>query len=655
MAPAALNIAPAMHPTSRQDDLLIRLLRDYLGPLDDAALDVLRQQLQWVELHAGEVLMTQGEPGDALYISVSGRLRAYIRHANGDERVLREMARGQVIGEMALFTQAPRSATVVAVRDSVLVRLNLDGWNQLLLSSPQVSALVTRQALLRLQNPAPAAGLARPVTMAVLPISTGLDAASFARQLAAALQAHGRVCVVDAASLDVALGEPGLARSPLQQRDASRRITLHLDALEAEHDFVLLASDAEPDAWTERCARHADEVLLLADAAQPPLLHPIEQQLLARLPARSEPAEILVLMHASDTGCPRDTAAWLDRRPVVDHVHLRSGHADDLARLARIQARTAVGLVLAGGGARGCAHLGVYRALQEQGVVVDFVGGTSIGAVMSMLMASGRPAAEVTDIARRGFAFNPTGDYRPLPLMSLIAGRRLRRLLDQAVLQLTGFEARAEDLWKNWYCVASNYSQAREQLLQRGPLARAIRASVAIPGALPPVLIDGDLLCDGGSFNNFPVDVMRARRGVGHVIGVDLSVRQARSFKHDEVPSTWALLLDRLRPRRRRRYRFPSLVAYLMNVSILYSSSRRSHNHGLADLVMNPPLYRVGMLQWSRFDSIVEQGHAHAIEVLKKADASLLTALRGGAPLPESDTAHTAAKADQADTALSPA
>ena len=643
------NIAAGMHPTTRQDELLARLLQDYLGHLDDGALAVLRHHLLWVEVAAGEVLMTQGEPGDALYVSVSGRLRAYARDANGEDRMLREMARGQVIGEMALFTQAPRSATVVAIRDSVLVRLDQAGWDELLQRSPQVSALLTRQALLRLQNPPQGAAQARPVTMALLPVSEGVDAAAFAQQLAAALRPHGKAWVVDAASLDAALGEPGLARSPLQDRAAGRRIARYLDALEADHDFVLLAADATPGPWTERCTRHADEVLLLADTAQPPQLHGIEQQLLGRLPTRSEPAEILVLMHPPGTTFPRETAAWLNRRPVADHVHLRQGSADDLARLARIQSRTAVGLVLAGGGARGCAHLGVYRALQEQGVVVDFVGGTSIGAAMSMLVASGRPAAEVTDIARSGFARNPTGDYRPLPLMSLIAGRRLRRLLDQAVQQTTGFEAQAEDLWKNWFCIASNYSQAREQLLQRGPLGRAIRASVAIPGALPPVLIDGELLCDGGSFNNFPVNVMRARRGVGRVIGVDLSMRQSRRFTQEEVPSTWALMLDMLRPRRRRRYRFPSLVAYLMNVSILYSNSRRSHSHSLADMVMNPPLYRVGMLQWSRFDSIVEQGHIHAIDVLEKADPALLAALRGGVQPP------SATVSEQREAALSPA
>ena len=90
--------------------------------------------------------------------------------------------------------------------------------------------------------------------------------------------------------------------------------------------------------------------------------------------------------------------------------------------------------------------------------------------------------------------------------------------------------------------------------MRGGNLAQALLASAAIPGALPPVVRDGDLLCDGGTFNNFPVDAMRELRGVGKVIGVDLGVSSARRLDFDEVPGSWALLLDRLRPRAQRRY-----------------------------------------------------------------------------------------------------
>jgi len=604
-------------PKHYQDEFLEHHLRAYLGDMDPAALALLREQLEWVEVAAGQTLMAQGDPGDSMYLSISGRLRAYRREEGGSERFLREMARGQIIGEMSLYTDAPRSATVVAIRDSVLVRLAKPAFTQLLASSAQVSIALTRQIIHRLQTAQTRSELAKPVAMALLPITTGVDALGLAHKLAAPLRALGRVAVVDAATLDAALQQPGLSHSALDDGAANRRIALYLDELEAEHDYVLLVGDDSPTAWTARCSRRCDELLLLADATQPPALHSTETELLMRRPGRTEAAEVLVLLHPAELRCPRGTRLWLDRRPLAGHIHIRPELARDMARLARVQSRTAVGLVLAGGGARGIAHLGLYRALQESGIEIDCVGGTSIGSVMAALIAADRPWAEVTAIARKAFSGNPTGDYNFLPLLSLVTGRRLKSIIRKAIHELLGFEADAEDQWKTWYCVASNYSQASEHLLQRGPLLKCMLASIAIPGALPPVLHDGDLLCDGGTFNNFPVDVMRLQRGVGKVIGVDLSFRQPRRIEHDEVPGTWALLRDRLRPKQQRRYRFPSLVAYLMNVTVLYSTSRQREAQKTTDLYFNPPLPRVGMLQWAKFDHIVEQGHGHGRQVLQ--------------------------------------
>jgi NTE family protein len=190
-----------------------------------------------------------------------------------------------------------------------------------------------------------------------------------------------------------------------------------------------------------------------------------------------------------------------------------------------------------------------------------------------------------------------------------------------------GAQVDIEDLWKGYFCIASNYSQAREQRVEEGDLARALLASIAIPGALPPVVHEGDLLCDGGTFNNFPVDAMREMRGVGKVIGVDLGVRNPRRLEFDEVPGSWTLLLDRLRPRNKRRYRLPSLTAYLLNITILYSTSRQREARRLTDLYFNPPLYTVGLLEWARFDQIVRQGHEYAAGVLDALPESERNAL----------------------------
>jgi NTE family protein len=259
------------------------------------------------------------------------------------------------------------------------------------------------------------------------------------------------------------------------------------------------------------------------------------------------------------------------------------------------------------------------------------VGGTSIGSVMAAYVASDQPLEDVMATARDAFRTNPTGDWSLLPLLSLIKGERLRRILHGAVHRLVGFPAQVEDLWKNYYCVATNYSKASEHVVRRGSLVKSLLASISIPGALPPVLHEGDLLCDGGTFNNFPVDVMRGMRGVGTVIGVDLNFRKPRRIDLEEVPTHWALLRDRLRPRGRRRYKLPSLASYLMQVTILYSMSRQRQSRQLTDLYFNPPLDRVGMLEWNRFEQIVQQGYTHGTEVLAQWE--------GQPPLPKKELA----------------
>lgn len=599
----------------RLDRLLTQLLRAYFGDLEADALALLRTHLRWVELAGGQTLMQQGEPGDSMYLMVSGRLRAYVQQDDAGPRMVREMGRGQVVGEMSLYTGEPRSATVVAIRDSVLVRLDKEHFTRLLDSSAQVSVALTRQIIQRLKTEHQPARFAAPVTIGLFPVTDGIALRPFAERLAAQLASHGRVCQVDRATVDAAVGMDTGA-------DANRRIALFLDELETAHDFVLLLSDSGPTEWTRRCSRHCDELLLLAEASMPPAIHPIEREGLERRPPHSEAAEILVLLHGEDERSPRGTAAWLARRPVADHVHIRPTLDRDLARLARLLSRSAVGLVLAGGGARGFAHLGVLRALQEHGVEIDCVGGTSMGSLMAALVATDRPLDELMRVTRDAFRINPTGDFNLLPLVSLIRGGRMKAAAARAIETLTGFDADVEDLWKNHFCIATNYSQAREEVITRGLLRQALTASAAIPGALPPVVRDGDLLCDGGTFNNFPVDVMKARRGVGCVIGVDLSFRTPRKLAFDEVPGSWALLRDRLRPRKARRYKLPSLPAYLLNTTILYSMSRQREAQRLTDVHFNPPLDRVGLLEWSRFDSIAQQGYEHALEVLARPEVA---------------------------------
>jgi len=527
----------AGHP--HREVLMAQYLGSIFGELGRDTIDFLREHVQWVEIAAGEVLMEQGAPGDSAYLSISGRLRVYVAEDDGAPRVVRELGRGEVIGEMSLYTGEPRSATVVAIRDSVLARIDKSNFEALLARHPQVSIAFTRRIIERLQTQHLHRPLPAPVTVVLLPISEGVALLSFAQRLAQELARFGRVYVVDAAAMERGLNAPGVTSR--EGAEVDQRLASALDRLEAEHDYLLLLANAAADAWTRRCIRHSDELLLVADATRAPAVHEVEQACATGRPKRSEAAETLVLLHPSEAATPRGMRHWLARRPVAGHVNIRPDLERDMARLARLISRNAVGLVLGGGGARGFAHLGIWRALQARGIEIDCVGGTSIGAVMAALIAADPPVGKAIDVARGAFRGNPTGDYNLLPLMSLIKGQRTRAATERAIRALVGGPIDIEDLWKGYFCIASNYSQGHEQRLSEGDLGRALLASSAIPGALPPVVRDGDLLCDGGTFNNFPVDVMREMRGVGTVIGIDLGVRNPRRLEFEEVPSSWTL------------------------------------------------------------------------------------------------------------------
>lgn len=610
---------PLQHHLDVESVVKLSWLRDTLqsafGVFDEPFLQFMLKHLRWVHVKSGEVLFRQGDSRQTVYIVVSGRLRVLREDELGETHVLGDMRRGETVGEMALITGEPRTATIVAVRDSVLVSLSRSGYEEVIGSYPLVSMRVAQFIIERIRPTlSKQRSWARPSTVALVPATAGVGSAAFVDRLMPCLQRHGTVAWLDAAAAGHALGAGVLALPPGDNAEAADTVSRWIDRMEADHDMVVLVGEEAKTPWSEYCARHADEVMFLADATA------ADRKLLDK--AMPDQAGIgtmrhrtLVLVHPARTDFPRGTAAWLASFPVDAHLHLREGSAADLNRLARTLFGTAIGLVFGGGGARGFAHLGVLKALEEAGIPVDFVGGASIGAVMATYGAFDTSAAGAIEQVRKAFANNPTGDMNIFPLISLIAGKRLRKTVDRGILDLCGFDADLEDTWKPLFCIASNYSRASEVVLRRGPLAKAVRASVAIPAALPPVIMDGDLMIDGGTFNNFPTDVMAGQR-VGFILGCDLSRGSVRKLEIDEVPSGWALMLDRLRPKRSRRYRLPALSSIILNVSIMHSQSRLKAAKANADVCFTPDLGRIGMLNWKAFDHIVDLGYQHAREVL---------------------------------------
>ena len=613
-----------------QRDTLVTCLTQVFGRVEDSFVDAAIPFLEWIELTGGETLMSEGDPADGVYFVISGRLRAYVSR-EGRLLPIGEIARGETVGEMGVLTGEPRSATVKAVRDTVLAFASKEAFDELWHRHPQLPVHMAKIIIERLKKSSVRTPVRRPATICLMAVTDGVDLRGLGEQLTQVMDRWGVSTMETRDRIDARFGE-GAAVITQRDSDQHHRVTTWLDDVEFWNEFVLLLTDDEDTEWTRRCLRHADEVLLVARADAPARLHPLEEKLCMGEGRVTGARQTLVLLHDERVKHPTHTTDWLDRRPVDAHFHIRPSLPRDIGRLARILTGNATGLVLAGGGARGFAHLGVYRALEEYGIEVDFVGGTSIGSAMAGIISFDLPAKAAVACAKKAFARNPTGDISFIPLLSLVQGKRLKAAISGAIADVVGGNPDVVDSWRTLYCVASNYSNASEVVITRGPLERAVRASVSIPVALPPVPWEGELLIDGGVFNNFPTDVMAklARR----IIGVDLARRSGKKYKHDEIPGMWQQLFDRMRGRKRRRYRLPSLGSVLMGTTILYSESRREQARQSVDIYVNPDLTRVALLDWKAFDRIVEIGYRHAVEILSQMPEHELALYRNESSTP---------------------
>lgn len=571
---------------------------------DRAALAELQADAEWVSLRGGEILFRRDDPGNAAYTVLSGRLRV-VDDTEGDS-ALNEVGAGEILGEMALLSSERRMATVLAVRDSLLARLPAAAFHRLIEREP--AALRRISALLsdRLRNQSAFARRQRGSirTLAVVPTGASPDTSRFARRLAEALASLGATLHLDARRADQALGREGIARCT--DRDpAAPRLVQWLNEQELAHRFVLYESDPRLTSWTERAVRQADHVVFVADAAATPQPGEIEQRLIERWRAERAPRRSLVLLRGG--GAPRDTAAFLEAREVNCHYHVGVDDAGDFSRLARCLTGAGIGLVLGGGGARGFAHLGVLRALAEANVSVDWVAGTSVGAIIGALVSQRLSPADALAQCKEHFSSlkDPT-----LPVVALLAGRRIRAKLERVFGATT-----IEDLLLPYLCVSTNLTRAAQAVHDRGPLVRAIRASIALPGVLPPVSMGGDLHVDGGLVNNLPIDVMAAKPEIGSVLAVDVSAEVEMRAPSDFVfeASGWRMLWERLHPGAARSG-IPSIMSLLTRSALVASVywNRERRTADTASLYLRIPMADLRLLAFDRIDEIVARGYEAA-------------------------------------------
>jgi len=556
-----------------------------LSALDEPSLAALQAELEWLSLPGGAILFREDQIADALYVVVAGCLGVTVRGKDGHDVLLARCQAGEIVGEMGLLGGGRRSGTVVALRDSILLRLGKSSFEKLLEQHPRSMLSIVSQLVDRLRTAMRHAGAeAANRTLALVPLGQDVDHRGFARDLADQL-AYGdkRIMLLDT--------------------DSSGHTADWFDAAEAASDKVLYYAEPARPAWTELCLRQADRVVLVAPAKSPVGLPawPLGDAKEWRQPLD------LVLLHDRDGDARQAAEGWRRQLPIDLIFHVRSRHAGDVARLARILNGTAVGLVLGCGGARGFAHLGIVQALHEARIPIDMIAGCSMGAIVGAGLALEWDEDEFKGRLRRAFVdSNPINDYT-LPFFSLVRGDKVARRLAE---HFGGI--RIENMWRPYCCVSTNLTAGRLAVHRDGPLLDALRASVAIPGLLPPVMIEGEAHVDGGMMNGLPVDVMSSRCGA--VIAVDVaSDPLGTPFPSiGDKPSRWRFLRG-----------VPPIVDLLVRAATVNSDALARTVRARATMLFQPPLATVNLLDWRAFDRAIDIGYRYAVDKLAQSDQSM--------------------------------
>ena len=547
----------------------IDLLRDteFFSDLDQEALEEMARACQYIEVPRGNILFSEGEKAESFYILAYGRMGVW-----SGRRRISEVHPMECVGEVALLRDGNRTNTVKAERDCLLLELTREAFEKLLEQHPRAMLKVALHVTDRLagsyvQQTKP------PQSIAVVPLTGHPEFEDFCKRLQVSLNKFN----------PTTLAEP---------RDEVPGIGW-FNELEQEAGTVLYQCRTGLCEWSERCLRQADRVMLVGLKDEPvgPGVH---EQYWSGLHKR----EGKLLLTLIGFGQAKRTSKWLEGRDNVQVHHLDWNKYPD--RIARFINRKAFGLVLGGGGARGLAHVGVFRALEERGIKPDLVAGTSMGGFCAALIASGRSAAEVErDLRWTWIDAGPFLDFN-LPLYSLVKGDRVRGRL----VRLFGHR-HIEDLDIPFFCMTADITNAQSVVHDRGLLYRWLAVGMSIPGVAPPYPYNGRLLLDGGLLNNLPVDVA-SEHGCGEILAINVDPKEEMAIQDADFEGTLSKQLWR---KLTGTTTAPHIVEVLIRVTTLTNAAAIGRMRHLIDHYVQPDTDRFGLFDFHMADDIVKSGY----------------------------------------------
>jgi NTE family protein len=549
------------------------------------------------DVERGSTLIEQGHPSDSMFVVISARFTV---HLEGMDDALAEIGVGEPIGEIGFFAGMPRSATVIAARDSAVLQLDKASFDRIARKSPSVYHSILRTMARRLAettSQVPAVEPQRAVrTVAIVGAGDEVPAA-FLDGFQRVLNHRRRVLVLS--------GQDISRRFPKTPID-DYRVTHWLNAQEAVHDFVVYIADSDLTEWSRKVGRQSDQVFDCAGQDDPRPLSRVEMFMFNIHPPSHRR---LVRIHSRRRGAVEGTAAWLFDREVSTYHHVALADDDDLRSLCRFLTDRAIGFVAGAGGAFGAAHIGIFQAFEEHGIKFDVVGGASVGAAVTAAWAFLSSAKELHAAAHDIFVRTRSFKRITYPRYSMLD----HTVFDEALKrQYRGYNI--EDVWRNYFALSTDLSLNTAHVHRSGPLWRAVRASSSLPGFLPPVYEEGHMLVDGALVDRAPLAMMhQIKSGPNVVVHFGLPVTELFKVEYESIPGRWRLLAGLLSPLHRKRLPVAPGPGNVLLRSLFANQRRDLLPTGPHDLLIEPPPFPDSSFwDWSRHEQISEFAYSWA-------------------------------------------
>ncbi|MFD2200495.1 cyclic nucleotide-binding and patatin-like phospholipase domain-containing protein [Shivajiella indica] len=567
------------------DDHYRRLLVNLFGEMEENSLKQIFESGKKIELDSGEYLFKQGDKKNELYIVLSGRLRA-INQEKTHISVLGDIAEGEPVGEIALFTGEPRMAGVVAIRKSVVLEINQDHYHSVVSKNPGFASALTRFVIKRMRrNELEKNVESAPKNIVLLPLQKDLKIGFWIEEL----KKHFASLYLPTQVLS-------------EESDLGKSAKPIMEVLESFQGLNLLLCDGNDSEWTKKCLLNADLIILASDFHADPNLYPVEIEQNLYENSILNRKKYLLLLHPEDAGLPENTEKWFKNRNLSLHIHARKNNPRDIRRLCRIISNQAIGLVLGGSNSKGYAHIGAVKALLEAGLEIDFVGGSSAGAIYGMSMTFADFDFESIEKTCNDSASIESGinDF----MLTYFSKNSYKKI--EEFTKKTFQNSSLEDFWITSYCVSTDISNNEVKVHRTGPAWQKVQESFTSPGIFPPVVINDQIYVDGALSDKIPIDPMY-RYPIKHIIAVSLTGTEPEKVDLHANPSVWDQIKEKFT--KKKVYDNPVITTVMVNSMTLNPRQKAEINKSKVSLLLDINLRAVSLLDDSQWKKVVKKGH----------------------------------------------